>query len=1561
MKTFTKFFKIFTPPYAMVVGVLALLLSCGTAWAQSATATPIRVPLGAAARYGLLSGDSIITDRAASVVGKAGAYAMPTWIRANDSLFANGGNRVTQALNDLQTARNYCTGLSGQSTNGLLGNQTLGSGVFTVTGSATCATGTTLTINGDSSSRVVLVISGNLTFAAGSNIVLNGIRPEHLFWCIGGNVSSAVAIPGIFMTAGNVVMQWGLVGHCAVLSLGKIVLAPPANFGLTATFYAEHSAVALTVLPTPVCTFAPQACNMIQDGSFECPSACPQGAGYGFGATYWGNAVTSGSFVAPINMYHSDSNADPYYRAGGVPINECNATWPYAATSPVGVAPVPAFAQHSTALNGNGYLGLTAGSVFNISTSGTSPHRSYAKQGLLQPIVAGRRYYGEFYNFLAPYSDYTATSLGFGLNEGDPPASLSGLDYLNILPQQVVYGVPSTSATNWQRISRVFRANTRINNPYLVIGDMSPAMGSAALTNHRNNGPGGGQGYFAGFTYYLIDNVLLAPFPESAEPGQTNLTYCGGGPDIQLGTCPLPGQIGTITYSWRSVPADPGFDHSAAQPLVHPVGNTMYWLTVTIVATNNGIATTTTYPESYPVTVTVTPPTAGPAQTIPCGGGTTSLIVNCPSPVSGVVYSWRDIVTGAVVIGNPATVTPTTITSYQLTAATASGAPVAIGLPNATNVTVLAAVLVSPAAQSTACGGPVRLEALCAGPGVALSWRNNQTGVVTPGNPVTLYPTASTTYSLIVTGSGGVSPIPQPLTTVTVNGGQPCIPVQCIHSYKQNAAGTYVNPRGPTYSNAELGNPTPLAPITQLSGNMVFDGIYHVVGPLELLTGKFDVRPGTVFYIDGGRKFPGYRLKCFQNELDDHLRILVSGDAVLTVSGAEFTSTCDDMWGGIEVLDKGRLVITKDFAGKPKRRSAINHARVAVMAGCDANNSNGTYYLTGTDFKNDTYGVVALGNRHDMTPDKCQVYDCRFTSDRGARLAPDNNQFTQTGLLVRGDYHRGIPYQYNTFTSVLVGADVAGNNMVFDFNQFADCYAAAIRVGGSDVTYRIQALGITDNKIDVPDLVNPGGQVALGAEVKGIDMPYLAASANAGLVYVNTNEISSASPPGNLNKIRIGLDSKLSFRASQINLDNSFTRLDHGVRLFDAVGNYPGEQISGNAFAQCANAVTLTGVNFAPFSPMVSCNDIDADVGINITPAANVGDLGTPTAPCGNNYGATPVAIKNNGLNDGSSTGPALTYYAYFRPGGPVTPSVLENLNGLTSAVIQLLVTAPYTCSQQGASHGLNRSASGGSGYTQADVQDWQKRLLGNAGNSLQLHTLEYPLVRYYEQADQLNDLESFVNQLPYQNDAAFERLSIYLMETYRRTGNDSAAQRVRGALGILRGDSEEISTRLAYFDLAGRLQKLGAGNRPDAADSTQLVDLANAGTAYATVACASLRYYYPQLTCDGKDGTAQPQARAARPGTPTTVTPSTAKPSLRAYPNPASETLTVTATGPVPAEATFELLALGSGRVVLRQPAGHAVAGLTVPVAGLAPGVYAGRLALNGQLLSTCKIVVVH
>lgn len=1613
-KKFTLFFH---SPVAGLAGVAGEHKHPARAAQSNTPPGPPQVPLGAAARYALLSGGTIQANcvvRALGRVGAADTLHVPA-LYVSDTSFALGGGNVSQALTDLAAARSYCSNLSSTSITTLAGQQ-FGGGVYSITGNATLASGDTLTLVGDTSTVVIFNISGSLTFASNSVVRLRGVQPRKVFWNIGQQLGLAgrAEISGVLMAGGAVSAQGTQTGRHAVLSV--------AGINLTYLLYRGEGNLFVALVPgpgdnpdppvvPPPVTYTPQNCNLVQDGSFECfPLCINEAAAAAFPLllpSYWsvpwqlhnGNVVPVGFYSLSYGQYitgphdglfnacASSLNSSIFavpsntgvWKGAGVPYNYLNcyggfdvhpqnpngssAPAYYYPVYPTTTASLPAMAQHSTALTGSGYRSLFSGSIPHPVSGAPADVRDYLYQELRGVLQPNQRYYAEFYNIISPNSSRTAENLGLALCSATPPQrqpAPNGWGRIDL--PTVVQGTPNNTYSTWRRIGGVFTASAALN--HLMIGDFSATMNPLELASHVRSSqiptnpphPPATAQYQSdpSFQYqlsvqrelpavYYIDNVLLAPLTEAGP----NHSYCAYAPPTPLGTCPLPPQTGA-TYHWAvmSTTAPNGTDptltssnNTLANPTVQPDYTTEYELTVTV---NDATYTSRT-------TITITSPTL-PSTPLLVNCGQPATLEVCASLASGVVYSWS----------TSPSVTPTgtptnTITAYPTVATTFS---VNISLPgHPRTYSLTRQVYVAPQAgpnQNVACGANAILGTCgtAAGlpPDAIFYWTVGGTTVATGLNP-TVTPTApSTIYTLMIIVPSLNQVLTAGQTTITVNGGQPC-PTGCHAGSYYSRSSDYVNPYGPDY---ELGDASNTSSVPQIVGPVTFDGIYHVVGPVEFV-GNIVLTPGTIFYVDGGvapRPVVSLGNPCYDDVLhndvrgtgDRYIQLFVGKGAVLRLTGATLTADCQHMWGGVELMDDGQLIT--EYAPDLGLRSRISEARVGVLLGTECRSTEAIYDLTSTDFYNNTYGVAVRGNSRWMQT-SCRVENCHFFSDHNQRLAPDfdpvtGGNYTETGLVLRGNWHQDVVYANNQFNELYVGAELAGEGIDFNDNILASCYGAAIRVGAPDVNDYIDKISLSTNHITVPDNPQPDGQVPPGAEVRGLELMNMGLNQvlNGGL-HINDNTFIGNSR-NNPQKQLLGLDGYLCFAKTLIHYNNTFTTLDTGVRLTDAsVQPDMNRTVADNLFSNCGQGVSLRGDTFAP---IVACNSfVQTDYGVALEPGAYVGRLGDKDDYCGNGFSVLMAAV-NNGSNN------VLEYY--HSPAENV--SFVGNLVIFNSTIGSLCKEREYRYQ-----NGLQRSAPAAS-ISLDTVQGWQQRVLTQTGSASMLRQYERRILAYYADLEQWTALEAFVATLPLSNDAAYERLGLYLLETYRRLNQPADVQRLRTDLLTWRGSNPALRQRIAYFDVSEQLRLLLPGQRPTPADSTTLATIAASATDYAPVACATLRYFYPGVACSAATLPPPPPAR------PTLATSTgvmrAEKLHLSVAPNPAHEQVQLTLNVPCPSTARLELVTVGSGQLAYTQAVPAAQRSLELNVAALPPGVYAARLVgPDGQPLATAKLVIVR
>ena len=1232
------------------------------------------------------------------------------------------------------------------------------------------------------------------------------------------------------------------------------------------------------------------------------------------------------------------------------------------------------FPHRGISCAGFGYYGHTS---FNQ----TAGFRSYVQQDLtlgtgrpLNAPTGPQDYYVEFWVNLASDSRLALDYVGLGATSSAVSTAQQ------VIPALFVENsTPLLHAIGWQRVSGVITVPAGSSYDHIIIGNFRPNTSTLNLLS----GPGLAQPIcnadLGSSAYYYLDDVTVKAMNANAGPGAS--IACGG-PGARLGGCPLSATNGAVSYSWN--PASGLNDPTAPNPVATPTFTTVYTLTITI----NG--------RSYAggsSTVSVSSPQAGPSQTLSCPGPA-RLDVLCANPA--VSYFWHTGGPNGPVVAGPLTASASTsptaavtltvpvTTTYTLTA-TVNGVNLPIGLPRTTTVTINPPS--APLNQDVPCGGKATLAIVNPCPGYTYSWTDIATGIVATGTPLTLTPVAPTTHLAVAATSTvpGLPALALGIVTVTINGGRQCCPLT-PRAYT-NADGNYNGPgRGTELGQLNVVTTITAADFTASSSSGIpysgptFNGTYHVKGALKFERGTFTVMPGTVFYVDGGNVPNDYpdlpNGRCYGHVLgaaaNDHfLQIYIGQDARMNVAGATFTAACDQMWGGLELIKNGVLRTSHD--GGNDQDTRIDEARVGVLTGTDCRGEKAQYSITGTTFYNDTYGVVVEGNPGKMDPADCQVTECTFYSDHQDRLAPDggiahgrrptDGDYTSAGLVLHGAWHDRLPYRDNSFNNVYVGAEVAGgtDEMRLYNNRFADCVHAAVVVGygNGPVPGRPGAVIIDNNDISIPELAFPGGQVPTTArEVYGIQV--LALPRGGTQLLVGGNVVKGVDGPGNTAKRKIGLDGMLSFDAHGIQDQNRWAGLDIGVRLLDASGGVSQtEEVSDNLFEGNTQGVVLDGGTAAPPAPAISCNTFRDNQEAIAVLSSTVVQISGP------DNGLFPAALEpaankfdGNGVDVDNNVGP-LTYYLYQPASGPAEAPAFASMASLTRRL-----TTGTPCGQRNNGWGvygmLNRPAAGA--VAASDCQDWEKQIAASIGKKEALLMLTLRLIDYREKNGQLSDLETFANTLPFANEEAFDRISIYLMERYRRLGQDGDAQRVHNNLMAQHGADENIANRALYFAVAGHLTGLMPGARPLPADSAALATVAASKADFAPVACATLRYFYPSCSCQDATGNANGMNRPAAAKRAAALHPAVAalRPAtVRAYPNPAHDQITLDLAGlPI---VGLRLVAAATGQVVLTQ----AIAAKERPVIsllGLAPGVYQGQLvSANGQTIGACKVVVIH
>lgn len=242
----------------------------------------------------------------------------------------------------------------------------------------------------------------------------------------------------------------------------------------------------------------------------------------------------------------------------------------------------------------------------------------------------------------------------------------------------------------------------------------------------------------------INDAMTLTVLPTTAI-SFPNKTYCPGGSGVVIG-----GTVaGAASYAWS--PAAGLSCINCASPTANPTGATVYTVIVTF---TNGCT------RSGQVTVTPTnPQTGGPNQTI-CAGGPGVQIGN--PAVGGTSYSWSPGTGLSCTTCAQPTATPTSTTTYTLTANDGTCAAVSM-----VTVNVIALPTITVSGNPNVCTGACTNFTVTSNTaGLNFTWAP-LTGVASPTTPSTLIcPTASTIYTLTATNIafGCSASIPVPVT-----------------------------------------------------------------------------------------------------------------------------------------------------------------------------------------------------------------------------------------------------------------------------------------------------------------------------------------------------------------------------------------------------------------------------------------------------------------------------------------------------------------------------------------------------------------------------------------------------------------------------------------------------------------------------------------------------------------------------------------------------------------------------------------------------------------------------
>ncbi|MEI6124452.1 MAG: gliding motility-associated C-terminal domain-containing protein [Bacteroidota bacterium] len=228
-----------------------------------------------------------------------------------------------------------------------------------------------------------------------------------------------------------------------------------------------------------------------------------------------------------------------------------------------------------------------------------------------------------------------------------------------------------------------------------------------------------------------------------------NPTTCSGTPITLTGNS---NTVGTTTYHWSNNTNGPTLTVSPTTPTTYSVTGT----------DQNGCTGTASIAVTISPTLTIT---VNPAAPFTCAGVPVSLTAN-----GATTYVWTPAATLSSGSGSTVTATPLTTTIYTVNGSSAGGCTGSTTVMVTVNPNLLITPTATPAAICN--GASSTLTANCSVPGATFAWIPGSLS----GSPLTVTPSATTTYTVAGTAAGctgsatvtlTVNPIPTVTTTTT--------------------------------------------------------------------------------------------------------------------------------------------------------------------------------------------------------------------------------------------------------------------------------------------------------------------------------------------------------------------------------------------------------------------------------------------------------------------------------------------------------------------------------------------------------------------------------------------------------------------------------------------------------------------------------------------------------------------------------------------------------------------------------------------------------------------------
>jgi hypothetical protein len=214
------------------------------------TSTTAAIPLGAAAKYAVLSGAAVTSTGNSEVTGNVGVWAgssvsgfqgiLPGGPGVVHGTIHAGDSAAQIAQGDLTTAYNNAAGRTlapVDVANADLGGRTLAPGLYKSTGTLSLTGTVTLDAQGDANAVYIFQIASSLDTAAGSHVVLSGgAKAANVFWQVGtsATLGTTTVFKGTIMADQSITMATGAtlqgraLARIAAVTLDSNIITVPA-------------------------------------------------------------------------------------------------------------------------------------------------------------------------------------------------------------------------------------------------------------------------------------------------------------------------------------------------------------------------------------------------------------------------------------------------------------------------------------------------------------------------------------------------------------------------------------------------------------------------------------------------------------------------------------------------------------------------------------------------------------------------------------------------------------------------------------------------------------------------------------------------------------------------------------------------------------------------------------------------------------------------------------------------------------------------------------------------------------------------------------------------------------------------------------------------------------------------------------------------------------------------------------------------------------------------------------------------------------------------------------